>query len=285
MNKWRFLNLIKKKTINDNFLSYSKSVNKKKIFSPGDYAVVTGGCGRIGSIYTSIFLDYGINVIVLSRTKNNFIKYSQKLNSELRKKISWKKFDLTKPSSIENISKHLKNKKIRFLVNNAAYSNRGKFFAYNYKNLNKEIWGTFAGTMLLTEKILPQLRKLKNTKIIFTGSLWAKKTPRFSIYKDLDIGPSPIIASGKSAILQYAKFLAERESQFGISINSLLPGWFPRKGKVERTDYINRIKKNIPLRRIGKLEDLIAAIDFLICKDSSYMTGQEIIVDGGYSLS
>ena len=139
--------------------------------------------------------------------------------------------------------------------------------------------------MLLTEKILPQLRKINGAKIIFTGSLWGKKTPRFRIYKDLDIGPSPIIASGKSAILQYAKFLAEREAMFGITVNSLLPGWFPRKGKVERRDYIKRIKDNIPLKRLGKLSDLISAVDFLISQETSYLTGHELIIDGGYSLS
>ena len=232
-----------------------------------------------------MLLLYGLNVIVLSRTKYNYFKYCANLNTDLKKKIFWKKLDLRKGSSIEKISTFLKNKKIRFLINNAAYSNRGKFFSYNEKNLNEEIWGTFAGSMLLTERILPKLRKIKGAKIIFTGSLWGKKTPRFKIYKNLDIGPSPIIASGKSAILQYAKYLAEREARFGITVNSLLPGWFPRKGKVERKDYINRIKNNIPLKRIGKLSDLITAADFLISQETSYLTGHELIVDGGYSLS
>ena len=248
-------------------------------------AVITGGCGRIGSVYTSLFLQHGLNVIVLSRSKKNYNQYVSKLDLNLKKKITWKKFDLTKTRSVDLISKYLKNKKISYLVNNAAYSNRGKFFKYDAKRLNQEIWGTFAGAMLLTEKILPQLRKRKSSKIIFTGSLWGNITPRFKIYKDLDIGPSPIIASGKAAIQQYAKFLAEREAVFGITVNSLLPGWFPRKGKVERKDYIKRIKDNIPLNRIGNLSDLISSIEFLISKESSYMTGHELIVDGGYSLS
>ena len=274
-----------KKISSDKFINFSLFKKRKKLYNSKEFAVVTGGCGRIGSIYTSLLLLYGLNVIVVSRTKDNFLEFTKNLNPELKKKIFWKKLDLRKGSSIEKISVFLKKKKIRFLINNAAYSNRGKFFSYNERNLNEEIWGTFAGSMLLTEKILPQLRKINGAKIIFTGSLWGKKTPRFRIYKDLDIGPSPIIASGKSAILQYSKFLAEREAMFGITINSLLPGWFPRKGKVERRDYIKRIKDNIPLKRLGKLSDLISAIDFLISQETSYLTGHELIIDGGYSLS
>jgi len=274
-----------KKISSDKFINISLFKKRKKLFNSKEFAVVTGGCGRIGSIYTSLLLLYGLNVIVLSRTKDNFLEFNKNLYPDLKKKIFWKKLDLRKGSSVEKISAFLKKKKIRFLINNAAYSNRGKFFSYNERNLNEEMWGTFAGSMLLTEKILPQLRKINGAKIIFTGSLWGKKTPRFKIYKDLDIGPSPIIASGKSAILQYAKFLAEREALFGITVNSLLPGWFPRKGKVERRDYIKRIKDNIPLKRLGKLSDLISAVDFLISQETSYLTGHELIIDGGYSLS
>ena len=268
-----------------NFQDLKKNSITRHALSLKDTAIVTGGCGRIGSIFTSLFLLCGLNVIVLSRSKENYIKFISKLDDHYKKKISWKKFDLRKSASIEIISKYLKNKKISYLVNNAAYSNRGKFFKYNSKILNEEIWGTFAGSMLLTEKLLPQLRKYKGAKIIFTGSLWGIKTPRFKIYKDLDIGPSPIIASGKAAILHYAKFLAEREASFGITVNSLLPGWFPKKGKIERKDYIKRIKDNIPLNRIGNLKDLVSAIEFLISNQSSYVTGHELIVDGGYSLS
>ena len=272
------------KNNSDIFIPSIKLDSKLK-YKKDEFAVVTGGCGRIGSVYTSLLLKIGLNVIVLSRSKKNFSKFYQTLNEKLKKKIIWKKVDLTDSSSINHVCKYLNTKRIRFLINNAAFSNRGKFFTYNANNLNEEIWGTFAGSVLLTEKILPNLRKYKKVKIIFTGSLWGIKTPRFKIYKNLDIGPSPIIAAGKSAILQYARFLAEREAEFGITVNSLLPGWFPRKGKIERKDYINRINNNIPLRRIGQLTDLISAINFLITADNNYFTGQELIVDGGYSLS
>lgn len=250
-------------------------------------ALVTGGCGRVGSVYTSVLLKKGINVIVLSRSKKYYNLYKSNLDSSLKDKISWEKLDLRKPKSIILLVKNLikKKYKIKILINNASYSYRGKFFKYNQNNLDEELWGTFAGSMFLTEKILPLLRKNKNSKVIFTGSLWGNTTPRYNIYRNLDIGPSPIICAGKSAIMQYAKLLAEREASNGIMVNSLLPGWFPRKGKIERKDYMNRIKKNIPLRRIGLLNDLSSAVEFLLSDDTKYMTGQEIIIDGGYSLS
>jgi len=258
---------------------------KKKLSKPvKGIAIVTGGCGRIGSVFTSLFLYHGISVIVLSKNKKNFLNYSSTLKPNLKKKLSWKKIDLKDPRSIEKIYNKIKNIDIKYLVNNAAENNRGEFYKYNYKVLNKELWGTFAGSMLLTEKVLNIMRKKKNGKIIFTGSLWGTRAPRSKIYKNLNNGPTAIVASGKAGIIQYSKFLSARESKFNIKINTLLPGWFPRKGKTENKSYINKIKETIPLNRIGRLEDLITAIDFLISNGSDYMTGQTITIDGGYSI-
>ena len=78
--------------------------------------------------------------------------------------------------------------------------------------------------------------------------------------------------------------MASREAKFNITINLLIPGFFPRKGKVENKKYINSINSNIPIGRIGKLEDLVNAVEFLLSNGNSYFTGQSIIVDGGYTI-
>ena len=74
----------------------------------------------------------------------------------------------------------------------------------------------------------------------------------------MDIGPTPIIASGKAAIIQYTKFLASRESKHNIMSNCLIPGWFPRKGKIERKRLHQKnyskysTRKNWKIRRLSK---------------------------------
>ena len=100
----------------------------------------------------------------------------------------------------------------------------------------------------------------------------------------MQIGPSVVTASGKSAIISFTKFLSTREAKYNISVNCLSPGWFPRKGPVENKRYIREINKNIPLGRIGKLEDLISPIAFLLSAGSKYYTGQNLVIDGGYSV-
>ena len=72
-----------------------------------------------------------------------------------------------------------KFKKIDVLVNNVLDGKRGKFLKYNISSLNKEFWGTFGSTMLLTEKILPIMRKNRYGKIINIGSIWGIQAPKF----------------------------------------------------------------------------------------------------------
>ena len=272
----------------DKFLSYKNLLKKKENLSlkKKRFAVITGGCGRIGSVFTGQLLYCGYKVICFSKTKHKYLEYKESLPKDLKNNLIWHQLDLVRPKTVNGAVKFIFNNfpKVDVLINNAAESNRGKNFKYKINSLGKEFWGTFGSSLLLTEEILPKMRKKKEGKIINTGSLWGSHGAKFKTYLDLDIGPSPMIASGKAALMQYTRHLASRESEFSITANALLPGWFPRKGAVERKDYISSINSNIPLKRIGKLGDLISAADFLISEGSNYMTGQFIIVDGGYTV-
>ena len=84
--------------------------------------------------------------------------------------------------------------------------------------------------------------------------------------------------------MQFSSYLASREAKFGVRANTLIPGFFPRKGPVERLDYMDQLHSKTPLRRIGQLEDLIAPVAFLLTGGSGFYTGQTLIVDGGYSI-
>ena len=265
------------------FLKIKKKNEKNK---PKKIAVITGGLGRIGSVFLNELIFNNYLCVCLSRKKKKINEFKKHLSKENLNKIIWFKYDLNLPSDTVSVFKFLKKnfKQIDCLINCAASSNRGKNFSYNFKSYNKEMNGVFGSTFLLTEKLLPLIRKSKKGKIINIGSIWGTQAPRFEVYLDMDIGPTPIVASGKAAIIQYTKFLASRESKYNIKSNCLIPGWFPRKGKVERKDYIRKITQHIPEKRIGKLEDLVSAASFLLSDNNNYFNGQSLYIDGGYSI-
>lgn len=118
--------------------------------------------------------------------------------------------------------------------------------------------------------------------IVNCASLWGTLAPNPSMYLDLGNEPSPSIVAEKGRILAltryYASFLAP------IRVNSFSPGWFPKKRGPDRPDYIEEITSRTPLKRIGVPEDIVGTVLFLLSDASKFMTGQNLVVDGGYSI-
>ena len=246
-------------------------------------AIITGGTGRIGSVFLNELIRQNYKIYLLSRYKK---KFKNKIIQKFKGQVNILKFDLLNKKIIDRSIKEIlkKNKRIDCLINCASFSYRGENYNYDFKNLENEIMGVFSSSFYLTEKLLPLIRKSSAGKIINVGSLWGINGANFNTYLNLDIGPSAITSAGKAALMQYTKYLSSREAKYNITANNLVPGWFPRKGKIERKDYIKSINSKIPLNRIGRLEDLETVIKFLTSDDTKYFTGQNIIIDGGYSV-
>ena len=265
------------------FDEYIKFLAKK---NEGGIAVVTGATGRIGGIFTNALLYRGFRVIACSRNQIGFESFQAKIPHELLKNIEWHKLDLRNKESITELIENIncKHGSIDFIVNSAIDVNRGMNYQYHEDNLESECWGALAGSILLIEGLLPNLRKSlqANKKIINVSSLWGTVVPDFNTYLDLDIAPSPVLVCGKFAINGYTKYLASREAKFGITCNALAPGFFPKKGKNDRPDYVQEICRRTMVKRIGNLDELIPAIHFLI-DDLGYTTGSIVSVDGGYT--
>lgn len=271
----------------DSFAKFKNNeVLKRNSCSKIKYAFVTGGSGRIGSVFVKLLLENKCKVLIASRNENNFLKFKKTINLKLQKNLFWSKFDIQDLNQIKDFVKNNKEflGKINLLVNNASSSYRGFRYNYNEQDIIKETSGLITGTIFLTEKLLPFLRRKKENKIINVASLWGINAPKEKTYLKLNIGPTPIICSSKAGLINYTKFLVEREKKYKLIVNTLSPGWFPRKSKVSNNKYIREIKKNIPLNRIGRLEDLISPINFLISDGSNYYNGQNLIIDGGYNI-
>lgn len=114
-------------------------------------------------------------------------------------------------------------------------------------------------------------------------SLWADLAPNPKMYLDLGNEPTPAIVGDKGTRLAltryYASFLAPK-----VRVNAFSPGWFPKKRGPERPDYIEEITNRTPLGRIGQPEDIVGTVLFLLSDASRFMTGQNLVVDGGYSI-
>jgi len=268
------------------FLNYDEYQIIKKNSSYKRFAIVSGGTGRIGSLFINELIDLNYDILILSRSQSSYKRLLVRLPESLHTRLSWKKFDLNNKNNIKNVVSEISEsfQNCNVLINCASNSSRGKFIDYDAQSIEEEFWGAIIGTMLFTESILPLMRNDSTglNKVINVSSLWGSLAPNFDTYLDMDIGPSPVLVAAKFAINGYTKYLASREASNGIICNALSPGFFPRPSKDERLDYVQSISKRVMKSRIGNLPDLVPAVRYLL-SDSTYTTGTVLTVDGGYS--
>jgi NAD(P)-dependent dehydrogenase (short-subunit alcohol dehydrogenase family) len=139
--------------------------------------------------------------------------------------------------------------------------------------------GTLYSTMAALHEHLAE-----GASVVIFSSLWGELVPQNEMYLDLQNEPSYSLVAAWGAQRQLVRYMAKELANRSIRVNAVQPGWFPRPRLPLREDYMTIVKNRIPLARIGQPEDLVGAVKFLLSEESSYITGQTIVVDGGYSL-
>jgi len=243
-------------------------------------AIVTGGNKGLGRAISLGLASAGANVVIAARD----LEASEKVSDEI-KNIGTDslivKTDVSDQEDVRNlIDKTIeKFNRIDILVNNAGVINRPRQAA---TEISEEIWDwvidvNLKGTFLVSREVAKNMIKNKKGKILCIGSMLCEIAQPWH---------APYVAS-KGGIRQLVKALALEWAAYNIHINALCPHYF-------RTDFVEKslkdperykaIMQNIPMKKIGEPEDIIGGAIFLCSEASNLLTGQIILIDGGYSL-
>ena len=276
----------------------------KKFSLKDKTAIITGGTGLLGSVYTHSLLSLGASVIVIDKKidKTKFIKNLVKeynLTKEIINKIKFVKCDITDKKQIDKSFKKIRSnlKNLKVLINNASLVKQigNEDLRSTYKpflQMKQKDWEDFfsvdlTGTLLVTQKCIPFLRKNGGGSIINISSTYGILSPDQRIYESLSHKNSkqkiekPIGYSiSKSGVLNMTRFLATKFAEDKIRVNTLtLGGVYDNNPKTFVKSYSNKT----PLRRMADKNEYAGPIIFLATDASSYMTGSNLVVDGGWS--
>lgn len=132
--------------------------------------------------------------------------------------------------------------------------------------------------------LLKQPLETKNSSIVLVSSMYGAVSPDFTIYDDPGKVPSIQYCVTKGGVIQMARYLASYLGQYNIRVNSVSPGAFPQpKNLQNRLDFADKLRSKVPLRRLGRPEELATCVKFLLTSESSYVTGTNLCVDGGWT--
>ena len=242
---------------------------------------ISGSTSGIGFGIAEKLISLGSKVVITGTSQSKIDKIFKKKNKQL-KNILIIKCDLTNRDECQNaIYETIKKfKKIDSLILNLGSGrNTGKSESLSY-SIEKMFKINFWPSVFLIEKSLEYLIKSKGNVISIS-----------SICAINNIIEAPIGYSvSKNSLQKLMRLFSKKYSKYGIRFNSVVPGNIHFSGstwdlklKKEKLKTLNYIKKNVPLNKLGNINNVIEAVCFLLQNDN-FMTGSEIIVDGGQTL-
>ena len=235
--------------------------------------IVTGGNGLIGKEIVAHLKSHGANVIIAEIN----------VESDLDHGII--NCDITKKESVLNAVDVIVKKygRIDGLVNN-AYP-RSVDWGVKFEDIKLESWQQnvdmqMNSVFFLCQQILKIMKEQKYGSIVNIASIYGVVGNDFSIYEGTDLNPPAAYSAIKGGIINFSKYLASYFGQYGVRINSISPGGiFDNQNSIFVKNYENKV----PLKRMGKAKDIAPSVTFLLSDESSYITGHNLIVDGGWT--
>lgn len=240
--------------------------------------LITGCSGYLGSELINTLLSNGHLVIGLDK---------KKINNHTNKNFYFKKIDITNERQVKNCFKFYfkKLKKIDVIINSASYSPYLHFKERTYKDFKKTIDVNLFGPFNIIKNYYENMIKFKNLRgnIINIASIYGLISPNFEIYENEKIINSEVYGASKAGLIQMTKYFATLLAKNNIIVNSVSPGGIINF-KTQTKKFIRNYSKNVPMKRMANLDEIIESIIYLVEMKSKYFTGQNLIIDGGLNL-
>ena len=241
--------------------------------------LISGSSKGIGLKIAETLLSEGANVIITGRSKNLIKNQFNKLYSKFRLKVAYTNGDIKSNLVLKKIKNLVKKrwKKLDGIIANAgsvkmnisSFSSEKDFYWYQKNN--------FLTAFKFVNSFLNEIKKSQGS-IIFISSIASLK----------ELGAPLGYASSKLSLNFYSKFLANKLAMYNVRVNNIVPGNIYFKGgnwdkKIKKNPkkIKKMIKSQVPLGRFGKPEEIANLAAFLLSSKSSFMTGAEIVIDGG----
>ena len=246
----------------------------------GQVAVVTGASTGLGLQMAKAFANQGANVVLLARRMNLLEENARNIKEEFGVEVLPIACDITDTERVKEAVQATMDKfgRVDILMNNAgtgAVANAEDITDEQFKNeLDIDLFGTFACAREFGKEMI----KAKYGRIINIASM-------YGLVGNMIVGSAPYHAA-KGGVVNLTRALAAEWGKHGITVNSICPGYFYTDLTTATldSDFFQAIaKRSIPLERYGHAGELDTCALFLASPASSYVNGQNIAVDGGYT--
>ena len=275
--------------------------NSKNFFNlKNKIIIITGGSGFLGSEFSSTLSDVGAIPIILDKNKTSLELLKKKFFKK-RQRGSFFLVDLNNETKVNVVINSIikKYKKIDCLINAAGLTGEDmlktdsnffeKFENYDFKLWQKSLNGNLSSAFILTKSVAKHMLKRKKGSIINIASDVGIISPDHRIYeankkinyKGVNFNTPLSYSVAKSGIISMTRYLATYWAKKGIRVNCVSPAGVYKK---HNKKFIEQLSEKIPMGRMAKPEELTGAIIYLCSEASSFVTGHNLVIDGGRTI-
>lgn len=255
----------------------------------GRVALITGGAGHIGRAAAAALAELGCRLVLADLAEAKPEAVAKEIARSQDAECTGLACDLADSNAIRVLPDHLDRHggQLDILVNCAALvgSKELQGWAVPFGEQSEDAWRkaldvNLTAPFLLCQSFTPLLRKSGHGSIINIASIYGIAAPDWSLYENTGMGNPAAYAASKAGLIQLTRWLATALAP-NIRVNAITPGGLLRG---QPAQFVEKYEKRTPLARMGREEDLLGAIAYLAGDLSAYVTGHNLIVDGGWTI-
>ncbi|MEQ8175992.1 MAG: SDR family oxidoreductase [Syntrophomonadaceae bacterium] len=260
----------------------------------GKVAIVTGATGILGSKYCAGLAESGASVVAVDLNQEECSNFAGALHCQYGGKCIGIRCDVSNPDDVQRMVEETVKElgQVNILINNAASKSPDlkKFFApfeeYSLDEWRRIMSVNIDGMFLVAQATGKQmLAQGQGGAIVQISSIYGIMGPDQRIYEGSfylggSINTPAVYAASKAAVIGLTKYLATYWADKSIRVNTLTPGGVESG---QNDEFMRRYSNRIPLGRMARQHEMVGAMLYLVSDAASYVTGQNLIVDGGLS--
>lgn len=270
-------------------------MNFSKIFRlDNKNVVITGGAGLLGEMFSEGFASQGANVVVLDINIDKAIDVSKNIQKKYDIKSIAMTCDVTNPNQIDKVLNeiYMSFGNIDILVNNAASKSKSMSdFFDSYEEYKQEEWNSImeqnlTSMFLMSQKVGKGMIERKvNGSIIQISSIYGnlgtdQRIYEGSFYLGTKINTPAIYSVTKAGVIGLTRYLASYWAKDQIRVNTVSPGGVYSG---QNQTFIDNYSNKVPMNRMANKEEIVGGVLFLASDAATYITGQNLLIDGGLS--